>query len=65
LVVDIRNRGPGMATGAVVRVALGAPLVARRATPLVLDTTPGVVRLAFPPIGPGARRTVTVGLGAP
>jgi hypothetical protein len=65
LVVDIRNRGPGMVTGAVVRVALGAPLVARRASPLVLDTAPGIVRLALPPIGPGARRTVNVALGAP
>jgi peptidoglycan/xylan/chitin deacetylase (PgdA/CDA1 family) len=65
LVVDIRNRGPGMVTGAVVRVALGAPLVARRATVPLLDGSPGVVRLALPPIGPGARRTVTVGLGVP
>jgi hypothetical protein len=65
LVVDVRNRGPGMVTGAVVRVALGARLVARRASPVVLDRAPGVVRVALPPIGPGARRTVSVALGAP
>jgi peptidoglycan/xylan/chitin deacetylase (PgdA/CDA1 family) len=62
LVVDIRNRGPGMVTDAVVRVALAAPRRARTASVPLLASAPGIVRLALPPVGPGARRSVTVSL---
>ena len=65
LLVDVRNRGPGMVTGAVVRVALGAPHVARRATVPLVNAAPGVVRFSLPAIGPGSRRTVIVELEAP
>jgi hypothetical protein len=65
LVVDVRNRGPGMVNGAIVRVVLGTRRTARSASVTLLDSEAGVLRLAIPPIGPGARRTITVALGAP
>jgi hypothetical protein len=65
LVVDVRNRGPGIVNGAIVRVVLGTRRTARSASVTLLDSEAGVVRLAIPPIGPSARRTITVALGAP
>ena len=65
LTVDVRNRGTGMVTGAVARVEIGSTRVARRGTIPLLEAPPGVVRFALPPMGPGARRTVTASVGAP
>ena len=62
LVVDVRNRGPLTVTGAVVRSDVAGSLMARRASVPMLSAERGMVRLALPPIGPGARRTVAVDL---